>query len=733
MKTVRWGCAVMLAGMACIAAAAGRPLPRYAGREWPVSGGGYSAAYYSTLTRIDRANVARLGLAWSYDLGTDRVQEVTPIEVGGVLYTSGNLGRVYALDAVAGRVIWTFTPKVDMQVNRTACCDEANRGLAVADGKVFVASLDGVLYALDAKTGRIDWKVDTFVDHQRGYTITGAPTVARNVVIIGNAGSEYDVRGYVTAYDVATGREAWRFYVVPHDPTRGPEESAALTKALATWAPDSRWKFGGGGSPWDAIVYDPRFDTVYVGTGNGVPYLRQVRSPTGGRNLYLSSVVALDRRTGRLKWYYQETPGDSWDFDADEPMILTNLVVRGRRRPVIIHAPKNGFLFVIDRRTGRPVRIHRLVRTDWASGYDLRKGVAHLTPVSSDYAAGPKIVFPSTAGDRNWYPAAYDPQRHLYFADVLDMGNLIWRPPGAAPYRRQALDADAVMIFTPELEAALPTLPPAVQQAVKRLPQWREVRRRPYTNELRAIDPLTGRTRWAVPMAGWQDRSGVLATRSGLLFQGTVGGWLTVRDEATGKLLRSVATGSSMMAAPMTYEAHGVQYVAIAAGWGGGGWSDVPPYSAAYRYGNADRILVFKLGGGPVPMPQPLPPLAPAPAPPPQAAGVTAATLAQGKALFYANCAICHSNQPRSISPDLLRMPLALHARFRGIVLGGLLVPGGMPRWNDLLSPAQARAIHAYLIDAQAKARARELALQRAGKPLDAPEAAAATLGAPAT
>ncbi len=704
--------AALLCG--ALGAAQAAQVPRYAGRNWASSGGGFSQAYYSRLSGITPANVKSLGLAWEYPLGTDRVQEATPIEVRGVLYTSGNLGRVYALDAVTGRALWTFTPEVDMQVNRVACCDQANRGVAVARGKVFVASLDGMLYALDAKTGRVDWKVDTVVDPRRGYTITGAPTVARNLVIIGNAGNEYDVRGYVTAYDLDTGRKVWRFYTVPSNPALGPQKSAALSRALASWDPDSRWQFGGGGSAWDAIVYDPRFDSVYVGTGNGVPYPREIRSPNGGRNLYLCSVVALDRKTGRLKWFYQETPGGSWDFDSDEPMVLTDLSVGGRDRPVIIHAPKNGFLFVLDRRTGRPLRISRLVRADWTSGYDLRTGLPHLTPGAADYFSGPKIIFPSTAGDRNWYPAAYDPQLHLYFASVLDMGNLMWRSPGPISYRPRALNADAAMIFTPSLKAALPGLPPAVQRAVRRLPQWRQVLKQPYTNQLRAIDPLTGKTVWSVPMAGWQDRSGVLATRSGLLFQGTVGGKFTVRAAATGRLLKSINTGSSMMAAPMTYEVGGVQYVAIATGWGGGGWPYVPAYSAAYRYGNANRILVFRLGGAAVAVPRPLAPLGPPP-PPPQSAGVTAAMLAQGRGLFFQNCAICHSNQPRSISPDLLRMPSALYQRFSAIVLGGMLVSEGMPRWNDLLSESDVQAIRAYLIAEQSRARA--TALERQAKP----------------
>ena len=689
-----------------------------AGDNWLNPGGDAAKSHYSKLTAIDAGNVGRLGLAWSYDLGTSRVQEATPVVIDGIMYTSGNLGRVYALDAATGRELWKFEPQVDMQVNRATCCDQANRGVAVADGKVFVASLDGVLYALDQRNGAVLWKQDTIVDHGRGYSSTGAPEVAGDLVLIGNAGAEFDTRGYVTAYRIKDGTQAWRFWTVPHDPRLGPQGSPALEAAMKTWSPQSRWDIGGGGTPWDAIVYDPRFDTIYVGTGNGGPYSSAVRSPGGGDNLYLSSLVALDRRTGRLKWHYQETPGDSWDFTAVQPMVLADLDVNGSRRPVILHAPKNGFMFVIDRRSGKPLAINPLVRTSWASGYDLDSGRPILTPEGADWSKGPRIVFPASSGARNWYPAAWDPKRRLYFANVLDMGNLIFAN-GPVQHRRKALNAGGALVFTSDLQSSLATLPPPVQAEVSKLRELQWVKDKPYSNELRAIDPLTGKTRWAVPAEGWQDRSGVLATASGLIFQGTVGGRFTVRDADTGRLLKSIDTGSSIMAAPMTYRVNGVQYVAVQTGWGGGGWGFVPDYAAAYKYGNANRILVFKLDGGAVKLPDPLPPLEVAPEPPAQAPGVTPAMIAQGAGLFFANCAICHSNQPRSIAPDLHRMQPGTHAAFRQILLEGLLTPNGMPRWDDLLTPADVDALHAYLIDAQQKTRTRELALQKAGKPLD--------------
>jgi quinohemoprotein ethanol dehydrogenase len=331
-----------------------------AGENWDNPGGDWAESHFSRLTDITPANVERLGLAWEYDLGTARVQEATPVVIDGVMYTSGNLGRVYALDAATGRDLWTFTPEVDMQVNRSACCDQANRGVAVHEGRVYVGALDGWLYALDAATGAVEWKVDTITDRSRGYTSTGAPEIAGGLVIIGNAGSEYDVRGYVTAYDAATGKEAWRFWTIPHDPAEGPQESEALEKALATWDPESRWDIGGGGTVWDAITYDPVFDQVIIGTGNGGPYPLATRSPAGGDNLYLNSLVALDRATGAMKWHFQETPQDSWDLTATQPMVLAEMDIEGENRPVILHTPKNGFFFVVDRQTGKPLAANPL-------------------------------------------------------------------------------------------------------------------------------------------------------------------------------------------------------------------------------------------------------------------------------------------------------------------------------------------------------------------------------------
>jgi len=710
---------------ALAAAEAAEPQPVGAGAEWLHGGGDVWNTYFSRLDKIDAGNVGSLGFVWEFPLYTNRGQEATPLVVDGVMVTSSTAGRVVALDPASGAEVWRFDPDVDMQVNRTVCCDMVNRGVAVEDGRVFVGAIDGVLYALDLKTGDLLWKADTVGDSERGINITGAPEVAGDVVVIGNGGAEYDVRGFVTAYDVKTGEQRWRFYTVPRDPALGAQENPELEEAVKTWDPESRWDVGGGGTAWDAIQYDPAFDAVYIGTGNGGPYHRAKRSPAGGDNLYLSSIVALDPATGRVKWHYQETPGDSWDYTATAPMTLTELEIGGDKTPVLLHAPKNGFLYVIDRRDGKLLRANPLVFQNWTSGVDMKTGKPAMTPERADYSTGPKIVYPGSPGASNWHPFSYNPETGHYYGAVLDMGNLLMTTPGEKPFRAKAFNNDASLIFTPDLPAVLPALPPFVQEAVKALPEWKRVEESPAKSELRAINPLTGATVWAAPYAGWQDRSGVLTTAGGLVFAGDVRGFFTVYDAQTGAVLKSIDTGTTIMAAPMTYEIGGVQYVAVMAGWGGGGWSYVPRYGAAYDRRNDGRILVFQLGGGETPKPDLLPPLEPAPpAPEGLFADASDETIAKGRDLFYGNCAICHSNQHRAIAPDLRRMQPYTHDIFRDIVRDGLLVQNGMPAWGDLLSEEDADAIHAFLVTEQRSVRERELKLQEEGVPLDQPSAA---------
>jgi len=615
--------------------------------EWLTAGRDFGKGHYSPLAQINVQTVDRLGFAWDYDTHTNRGLEATPIVVDGVMYTSGSTGKAYALDAKTGKELWSFDPKSDLRVNREACCDEVNRGVAVWKGRVYVASFDGNLFALDAASGSVLWKADTITNKKVGYTVTGAPEVAGNVVVIGNSGGEYDARGYVSAYDLATGKMAWRFFTVPGDPAK-PQENPELEAAVKTWDPKSRWDMGGGGTVWDSMVYDPELNLLYFGTGNGTFFDQSRRSPTGGDNLYIASILAINPDTGRLVWHYQEVPGDQWDFDTLQPIVLASLKIGGKNRKILMQASKDGFFYIIDRKTGEVLSAEKFVPVTWASHVDLKTGRPVEVADARDYkysSNGKGYISPSPMGGHNWNPMSYDPKNGLVYIPAIENGQ--------------------TGIFTGK-------------------------------TFLRAWDPIQSRVVWDVPMSDWWDRPGVLATAGGLVFQGTGPGHFCAYDAATGKKLKDIDVGTTIIAAPMSYSLDGVQYVAVMAAWGGGGWNFAHPESAAYQRGNEGRIIVFKLDGGATPKPDLLPPIQPIPQPPPLTA--SAETVKRGATLFAANCATCHANQPRTGTPDLRRMTTESHDAFKQIVLGGALEKAGMPPWAGVLTPEDADAIHAFLI-----------------------------------
>jgi quinohemoprotein ethanol dehydrogenase len=615
--------------------------------EWLTAGRDFGKGHYSPLTQINVQTVDRLGFAWDYDTHTDRGLEATPIVVDGVMYTSGSTGKAYALDAKTGKELWSFDPKSDLRVNREACCDEVNRGVAVWKGRVYVASFDGNLFALDAASGRVLWKADTITNKKVGYTVTGAPEVAGNVVVIGNSGGEYDARGYVSAYDLVTGKMAWRFFTVPGDPAK-PQENPELEAAVKTWDPKSRWDMGGGGTVWDSMVYDPELNLLYFGTGNGTFFDQSRRSPAGGDNLYIASILAINPDTGRLVWHYQEVPGDQWDFDTLQPIVLASLKIGGKTRKILMQASKDGFFYIIDRKTGEVLSAEKFVPVTWASRVDLKTGRPVEVANARDYkysSNGKGYISPSPMGGHNWNPMSYDPKNGLVYIPAIENGQ--------------------TGIFTGKAF-------------------------------LRAWDPIQSKTVWDIPMSDWWDRPGVLATAGGLVFQGTGPGHFCAYDAASGKKLKDIDVGTTIIAAPMSYSLDGVQYVAVMAAWGGGGWNFAHPESAAYQRGNEGRIIVFKLDGGATPKPDLLPPIQPIPQPPPLTA--SAETVKRGATLFAANCSTCHANQPRTGTPDLRRMSTESHDAFKQIVLGGALEKAGMPPWAGVLTPEDADAIHAFLI-----------------------------------
>ncbi|MBW8296335.1 MAG: PQQ-dependent dehydrogenase, methanol/ethanol family [Sphingopyxis sp.] len=645
-------------------------------------------AHYYPASDITPANVDELGTAWEFtDFvvrgSTHRGVQATPVVVDGVMYVSGPWSVVYALDAKTGKQIWQYDPDVDGQHARRTCCDVVNRGVAVDDGVVYVATLDGYLVGIDAKTGRENWKTDTITDRTRSYAITGAPRVAGGNVVIGNGGAEMGVRGYASAFDKKTGKLAWRFFIVPGDPEAGPDEHPEVTEARATWDAKSRWDLGGGGTAWDSIVYDPDTNTVYIGTGNGSPHPIWLRSPAGGDNLYLSSILALDADSGRKKWHYQTTPSDSWDYTATQNMILADIEFDGKPRKVIMQAPKNGFFYVIDRVSGELLSAEKYTTVTWADRVDLKTGRPVIT-AQSNFSDGPKLIWPSQAGGHNWPPMAYNAEEGLVYIPVLE-APMTFEMHDKQDYRPFSIIQGVGGSFPALADPNDPALVKLVQGQPE--PKFEQV--------LKAWNPKTGKIEWTSKvMPFWS--GGVMTTSSGLVVQGSSDGHLTFYDAKSGAVLHRINIGTGIMAAPMAYEVDGTQYIAVAAGFGGAFNSFFMEGWAAKTRENNARLLVFKLGGEKVRLagPRPTRPLTAAPV---KFRG-NAAQVERGATLYVQNCARCHAGPEESGSyPNLWKMTPETHEAFNDIVLGGAFAYAGMASFSDVLSPTDARDIHAFL------------------------------------
>src|SRR5580700_1943814 len=660
--------------------------------QWLTTGRDSQGTYYSPLTQINDKNVGRLGLAWEFKTGTYRGLEATPVVVDGVMYTSSTWGVAYALNAATGEPLWKFDPVNNGQVGRNACCDVVNRGVVVWKGRVYVSSTDGRLFALDARTGARLWVVDTIVDHRQPYTVTGVPQLAGEVVLIGNGGSDIGhggVRGYVSAYDLPTGRFRWRFYVVPA--RDDPKPTAAARAALGTWDPHSTPR---GGAVWAGTSYDPDLGIVYLGTGNAAPYQERDRNPGGGEkdDLYTSSIVALNARTGALVWYFQTTPGDNWDQDAISSFIQADLEVEGHVRQVIMQAPKNGFFYVLDRRTGEFISGKPFTFVNWARGLDA-KGRPLLTK-DAKYTKKPQLIYPSTAGAHSWMPMAYSPITRLVYIPVIDA------PMVFVDLRRAPLSfvdgSFGVGVVFPDKDYN----PQDWEQWFGPLPGYeaddRRGPRRVIRGVLRAWDPVAQHVVWEQETSRdyFLYDGGALATGGNLVLQGRGDGSFVAYAADTGNVLTKIETGVGIMAAPMSYEVAGVQYVAVMEGYGGGAIGlPFPPNSAGARLVNEGRIVAFRLDGETVALPpvrQELPVEAPA-------QPGSSADIARGNGLYASYCSRCHVFGP-GVLPDLRRMPAGIHNLFEEIVLRGRLAPLGMGRFDDVLSAADVSAIHTYLV-----------------------------------
>jgi PQQ-dependent dehydrogenase (methanol/ethanol family) len=640
-------------------------------KDWPSYGLDYAETRFSRLKQIDTGNVKDLGLVWSYDLESNRGVEATPVVIDGIMYVTASWSVVHAVDVRSGKRLWTFDPKVNKADGYKGCCDVVNRGVAVWKGKVFVAAYDGRLFALDAATGNKAWEVDTIIDRKFSYTITGAPRVYKGKVIIGNGGAEYGVRGYITAYDAESGQQRWRWFTVPGDPSK-PFEDESMAKAAKTWDPAGKWwEAGGGGTAWDTMAFDPKLNLMYVGTGNGSPWARSKRSPAGGDNLYLASIVALNPDTGKYVWHYQQTPGDNWDFTSTQPMILADMKIGGKERQVILHAPKNGFFFVIDRKNGQFISAQNFVEVNWATGYDA-KGRPIETPIAR-VADRPREIIPSPYGARNWHPMSFNPQTGLAYMPVQGvpvnmLDNKDWKFNGVRPGEPHSGVGWNLAVFA--------NVEPPKSKPFGRLVAW---------------DPVQQKERWAVEhVSPWN--GGTLTTAGNLVFQGTADGRFVAYDARDGKKLWEAPTGTGVVAAPSTYEVDGKQYVSIAVGWGG-------VYGIAARH--TDRagpgtVYTFAVGGT---------------AKMPDFVQYRLGELVQGvpydkshyevgTALYVSNCVFCHGvpgvDRGGNI-PNLGYSSAATITNLDKFVLSDALGNKGMPNFSGKLTPADVEKIKAFI------------------------------------
>lgn len=644
---------------------------------WMSYGRNYSEQRFSELKQIDIKTVSDLGLAWSFDLNTKRGIEATSIVVDGVMYTTSAWSIVHALDARNGKHLWSFDPKVAKDKSRHACCDAVNRGVAVWEGQVFVGALDGRLIALDAATGKPNWSIAT-VDPELPYTITGAPRVIDGKVLIGNGGAEYGVRGFLSAYDVDSGAEVWRFYTVPGNPELG-FENAAMAMAAKTWH-GKWWELGGGGGTvWDAMAYDPELDLLYIGVGNGTPWNREIRSPGGGDNLFLSSIVALKPDTGEYVWHYQTTPGESWDYTATQHIILADILIEGKTRKVLMQAPKNGFFYVLDRTDGSLISANNYIDVTWATHIDKKTGRPVEVP-GARYEDKPFLITPSYLGGHNWHPMSYNPDTGLVYIPVLDFPAAYGQPENFQ-YRR-----DGANTGTDGIVGSLP------DDAAERAAYGAAVKGR-----LLAWDPRTNSEAWRVEHPGtWN--GGTLSTAGALVFQGTADGKFVAFRADNGERLWEFPAQTGIVAPAMTYEIDGEQYISVAVGWGGAFALVFGEFVQTDSLPNVSRVLTFKLGAKGA-----LPPVSWKPSvafnPPEQKAD--AARIRAGFALYQDTCMGCHGLNAVSglLIPDL-RGSGYLHqsAAWSDVVLGGKLRERGMPALGEVINQEEAEAIRAYVI-----------------------------------
>lgn len=655
--------------------------------DWP-GYGGPDENHYSALAEINEGNVGRLGLAWFTDITDGGSALSAPIAVDGVLYYASGYSHIRAVDAATGKQLWAHDAEAWKTAGRKMRAAWGIRGLAYDRGRIFFGTIDGRLTALDARSGKPVWSVMTVGPDDERY-VSGAPWVFDGKVAIGHGGADFaPVRGYVTAYDQNTGKQVWRFHTVPGNPADG-FENKAMAMAAKTWKGEW-WTYGGGGTVWHAMAYDPKYDRIYIGIGNGSPWNQKIRSPGGGDNLFLCSIVALDAKTGEYVWHYQTNPGETWDYNSAMDIEFADLTIDGKPRSVIMHAPKNGFFYVLDRETGKLISAKNIVPVNWASGIDQKTGRPIENPAARYPDGKAAIVYPSPFGAHNIEAMSFNPGTGLVYIPAMDQGRVYTDPAGPLKGWRH-LDGQRISTGTGA-------------------PPKGVVPDRPATSFLLAWNPATQSEAWRVPMPGIRGSGGTATTAGNLLFAGNAGGRFVAYAAASGTPLWSFDAQTAVMAQPITYRAGGRQYVTVIAG------SRFPSAVGLPREWNYRtqtwRLLTFALDGK-AKLPAPTPMETPVLDDP--AFRVEPARATSGGAIYGQRCSICHGANAVSggAAPDLLQSAVPLDRAALGSVLhDGILTERGMPRFEEL-SEREIDDLRHYI-----RHRAREvLAAEKAAAP----------------
>ena len=630
--------------------------------DWLAYGRTHSEQRFSPIDQINLETIKNLGVSWYLDLPFDVGLVATPLVAEGVLYFPGSMNIVRAVDAKTGTLLWSYDPEVGKEIaGRNQVGYSHNRGLSIYGDKLFLSTWDGRLIALNRKTGEKVWSTRTF-DINEPRWVTSHPKAFKGKVLLGNGGSETGrTRGYVSAYDTETGDLAWRFYIVPGNPANG-FESPAMEMAAKTWSGEW-WKHGGGGHSWHGFTYDDELDVLYIGTGNGSPWSHRIRSSGEGDNLFLCSIVALDPDTGEYLWHYQTTPGESWDYNSSMDIVLADLEIKGETVKALMHAPKNGFFYVINRVTGKLISAEKFADVNWASHVDIKTG----RPVELEgarYDKSSAFIMPGPTGAHTWHAMSYSPITKLVYLPTTHSSIGMDDTEIPDDYANKAFDWGFGVNFT--------FTPPI----------------RDYDGSLQAWDPVAQKAEWEIPQKT-AHAAGTLVTSGGIVFQGAPDGVFYAYDASTGDTVWEYDAGLGISAPAISYKIDGKQYISLLVGFGGG-WANGNSNNSSlgWSYGiHKRRLITFSLGGDQKIPDQP-PPFYPKPLV--EKDFVVKKELADMGAAVYQRkgCWQCHGYEaPGAVSPYLPASPLTfstMREGFAAVIRDGERAARGMPAFPDL-------------------------------------------------